>query len=159
RPYIRDQCRREPERDHVGKTVVLDAERALGAGEARNPPVQPVEHHRDEDRHRRQLEAPVHRLDDRVEPGEERSGGDEIRQPVDAVAAEPVLEQAVVTPGRRFQVHARQLNSASTLAPAYTMSPTRARGTASSGRYTSTREPKRMKPKRSPRRSRIPGLT
>ena len=57
RPLVHHQRRRGAEGHHVGEAVVLGAERALGAGQARHAAVQAVEHHGDEDRDRRLLEA------------------------------------------------------------------------------------------------------
>jgi hypothetical protein len=46
---------------------------SLRAREARDAPVQAVEHHRDHDRDGRVVEVHVHRLHDRVEAREQRS--------------------------------------------------------------------------------------
>ena len=75
------------------QAVVLGAERALRAGEAGDPSVEPVEHHGDEDRDRRLVEAQVHRLHDRVEAGEQRGRREQIRQKIDAAPPDPVLLQ------------------------------------------------------------------
>jgi hypothetical protein len=87
RPFVHHQRRGGAEGDHVGQRVVLGAELALGVGQARNAAVEAVEHHGDEDRHRGVLEALVHRLHDRIEAGEQRRGGEQVRQDVDAAAA------------------------------------------------------------------------
>src|SRR5664279_2553976 len=52
-----------------------------------------VEQHCDPDGNRSAVERQVHRLHDRVEPGEERSRREKIRQKIDAPAADPVLLQ------------------------------------------------------------------
>jgi hypothetical protein len=43
---------------HVGERIVFGTEGALGARQPRHPAIQAVEHHGDEDRHRRLLESP-----------------------------------------------------------------------------------------------------
>ena len=87
RPLVDDERRRRAERHHVGQAVVLLAEGALRVGHPRHAPVQAVEHHRDEDRDRRRLEAHVHRLHDRVEAAEQRRSGEGVGQQVDAPRA------------------------------------------------------------------------
>jgi hypothetical protein len=57
---------------------------ALGVGQARHPAVEAVEHHGDEDRHRRPLEIALHRLDDGIEAGEQRRRGEQVGQDVNA---------------------------------------------------------------------------
>ena len=92
RPLVDDERRRGAEAHHVGEAVVLGAERALRAREARDAPVEPVEHHRDEDRDRRLVEVAVHRLHDRVEAREQRGRREQVRQQVDAAPPDAVLE-------------------------------------------------------------------
>ncbi len=89
RPLVHDQRRRGAERHHVREAVVLLAEGALGVGQTCHSPVQAVEHHRDEDRDRGDLEPPVHRLDDRVEAAEQRRRRERVGQDVDAAHAAP----------------------------------------------------------------------
>ena len=60
-------------------------------GEARYAPVEPVEHHRDEDSDGGVIEPSVHRLHDRIETGEERRGREQIGQQIDAAAPDAVL--------------------------------------------------------------------
>ena len=51
--------------------------------------VESVEHHGDENRYRRELEAAVHRLHDREEAGEQRTGGEQVGQQIDAAVTYP----------------------------------------------------------------------
>jgi len=75
--------------DHPGVEATNNrAERALRVREPRHAAVQPVEHQRHENRDRRLLEAPAHRLHDGVEPGKQRSRGEQVGQQVDAAPAQ-----------------------------------------------------------------------
>ena len=62
--------------------------------------------------------------------------------------ATPPQATALAEPFALRFVHAHQPSSAMIVELAYTLSPTATFGAADSGRYTSTREPKRMNPKR-----------
>jgi hypothetical protein len=80
----------------TGEAVVLGPERALGARQAGDPAVEPVEHHRDEDRHRSLLETAAHRLHDRVEAREERDRREKVGQPVDPAPGKARLDEELV---------------------------------------------------------------
>ena len=95
RPFVDDQGRRRAEGNHVGKGVVLGTVGALGTGEARHTAIEAVQDHGNEDRHRRLLEEPVHRLHDGIEAGEQRSGREQVRKDVDAPATPLGVEQGL----------------------------------------------------------------
>ena len=83
-PGVHDQGRGDPERDHIRHAVVLGPEGALGIGEPRDPTVEPIQHHGDEDGHGGCLELTVHGRGDRVEARKERRCSEEIGQQIDA---------------------------------------------------------------------------
>jgi len=74
-PLVGDDRRGKAEGDHVGETVVLLAEEALGARESRDAPIERVEDHRREHRHARVIEVLVDSRDHRVEAREQAAGG------------------------------------------------------------------------------------
>src|SRR6267143_362978 len=96
-------------------------------------PVHAVEHHGDVDGDRADLEAAVHRLHDGEKAAEQHAGREQVRQQVDA--APPQAAQAA-GPGRYgyFAFEFGVFTHASTLCAAYTLSPSDALISASSGR-------------------------
>ena len=83
RVFVNDEGRSNPEGDGVGETVHLHAEFALRVREAGDATVHAVEHHGEEDGDGGRSEISVHRLDDPVEGGEERRGGEGVGENVD----------------------------------------------------------------------------
>ena len=83
RVFIDDERGGDAERDGVGETVHLHAEFALRVGEAGNASVHAVKEHGEEDGDGGRPEVAVHRLDDPVEGGEERRGGEGVGEDVD----------------------------------------------------------------------------
>ena len=93
RPFINDQRRRRTETDHVRKRVVLCSEGRLSVGHTRHPPIQAIEHHGDENRHRRALEIALHRLNDGKESGKQRRRRKQVGQYVNTAPLEFRIEQ------------------------------------------------------------------
>ena len=79
----------DAERHHVGQAVVLGAKGTLRVRHAGDPAIETVEHHGDENGHRRMLETPVHCLHHGIKPGKQRARGEQIRQQVDAAVTHP----------------------------------------------------------------------
>jgi hypothetical protein len=67
----------------------------LRARHARHSPIEAIEHHGHEDRHRSLLEAAFHRLDDGEEATEKRGGGEQIGQHVNASTPQLGVEQGL----------------------------------------------------------------
>jgi len=86
-PTGSDDGRREPEGHHVGETVVLLAEEALGVRQTRYAPIERVEDHGRKHRHARVIKVLVDGCHDRVEAREQACRGQKIRQQVNALAA------------------------------------------------------------------------
>src|SRR5690606_26266202 len=84
RPGVEHQRRREAEADQVRQRVVLHAEFALRAGQARDAPVQPVQDGGHEHGDGRLGVAPADTRHDRVIAGEHRAGREQVRQQVDS---------------------------------------------------------------------------
>jgi hypothetical protein len=82
RPVVHHQGRREAEADEVGQRVVLDAEFALGIGQARHPAVHAIQQGRHEHGDRRLGKTAANADDDGVETGEHGAGGKQVRQQV-----------------------------------------------------------------------------
>ena len=59
---------------------------------ARDTAVEPVQHHRNENRDRGVIEIDIHRLHDRVEAREQRGGREQIGQQIDPAAPDAILE-------------------------------------------------------------------
>src|SRR5205807_933567 len=137
---INEEGRRDPEAHHVHQAVELRPEAGAGLGEPGDPAVQRVENAGEEDVPPRSVELAARRQHDGPDAEEqveerEQAGHDDH----DA-------------PHRRGGEGPHDRYSASTLAPARTRSPTvtRTAGRAATTRNTSTREPNRIIPMRSP---------
>ena len=85
RVFVDDEGGGDTEGNRVGETVHLDAEFALRVREAGDATVHAVEHHGEEDGDGGRSEVPVHRLDDPVEGGEERRGGEGVGENVNTL--------------------------------------------------------------------------
>ena len=88
-PRERQNGRRETERNHIGQRVELEAELARGAGHARNPAVEHVQHDGDADEGRRGRELAAHRIHDAGVAAEHVRHREHAWQQVDAAAQFP----------------------------------------------------------------------
>src|SRR5512143_3496342 len=147
-PPVDEERGSDAEGHEIGQGVVLDTE---SRGRVRHPgdaAIETVEDRPDDDPDRRLLEVAVVRGCDRVEPGEQGSRRDEVRQDVDPPPQAVSIAPPPASHGR----------IPITLSPARTWSPGATDSRTSAGRYRSTREPNRIIPTRCPWRTASPSL-
>ncbi len=161
---LHQERRGDAEGHHVRQRVILQAEAARRARQARHRPVQGVEHRRHQDQVARLVELGLGRCDDREHRAEQAGAGEQVRQEVDGLPPPAQLAQGrgfLAGAGIRHERDpaARRGGSAvagssptgagitaSSVVPPLTPCPTRTRTFASRGRNTSTREPNWIRP-------------
>ena len=164
-PRERQDGRRNSERDDIGQRIELDAESARGAGEAGDAAVEHVEHDRKTDERCGRLVLPLHRVDNAGVAAEHVAQGEQAGQQVHAAAQAP--SRRIRRPSQEPETSffslqhdcCRQCNTAITVSPPRTVSPTFTAIVALTGRYTSIREPNFMMPNRSPACTSAPAST
>src|SRR3546814_6180922 len=117
---------------------------------AGHTPVHADENNGNTNVNRRHDKAPVHVLHDRIEAGKQVGGGECVGQQVDTAPPMRFVREIWHEVYSLFSIVTLSGNSANTVLVACTLSPMATRGRAPRGRYTSTRDPKRMKPWRCP---------
>src|SRR5262249_9158645 len=153
-PEIDDQRGRETERDCVDERVELFTESAARSGGARHASVERIGNAAEHDERRRRRDLASNGENDRVDAAEQVEQRQTIRHQHDGAPHSLTAMQPAIR-GRR--VHGA-VNSATTVTPAETLSPTLTFTVEPTGTKTSTREPKRMRPMRSPCCTRSPSL-
>src|SRR5262249_7344861 len=154
-PGVGEHRRRDSERDEIRERIVFFAELRSGMRPAGDAAVESVEHRRRDDEDGRRLERALDRPPDREISAEEISDREECRQPEEA-PRKPLRESSRSNGPRLVQtlVH---FHRARPVCPALTLSPSPTRISVASGGKTSTREPNRIMPTRSPRVKASPG--
>src|SRR5262245_21769073 len=164
RKAVEHEGGRHAEGHDIRERVELHPELRRGLGEPRHLPIQRVEHHRHEDRHRRLGVSSVRGEHDREESADQiarRQGTGEQKDHAARLLAK-LLPPSPANPSPAVTAHVPSSHVVSHLSSAMIVSPPRTRSPIATftsvprGAIKSVRDPKRMSPKRSPASSLSP---